>query len=410
MFQVDRRNFLSISTSLALAPALSFGADKKQKEKSVIFVYLSGGISHADFTHPIMNVQKELQPVHGMIGTKAGFNLAGDFTGLAERSKHITLVKSLHHRDANHSTAAAWILTSKAHTGVAEGGALKEPSYGSMVSQFTGTMTPIGIPTYIKVNKIDYGARRDGSAWLGTNYVGFDADEEGINNLKFGISKERAENRMSIVRMIDRKDSQMDKAWTNLREQAYNIAMGRAYDAFDLTKESAEVQNMYKVKTSGFGKSLLMARRLVENGSRFVSLNNGGWDMHNNISDGFKNKGPELDWGLSTLIDDLKSRDMLESTLIVVTTEFGRTPKININSGRDHWNRLIPLLFIGGTANGTQYGDSAGDNSEPTHNPVTPDDLWWTIGNFLDIPKFYTVVSDDKRPHHLFKDDAKDVL
>lgn len=410
--RIDRRNFLSSSAILGSTLIGSeLVANEKAREKSVLFIYLHGGISHSEFTHAVDNMDDRINSVTGIIKTSAGFNLGGTFENLARYSKKMNIVKSFAHKDANHSTAAAWILTSKTHTGVAEGGALKEPSYGSLVSRYFGTRTEIGIPTYTKVNKIDYGVRRDGPAWLGINYTGFDADEEGINNLKLGISKNRVDDRMKIVEIIDRKDSAMDKAWTDLRREAYNVAVGRASEVFDLSKEPIETQTKFNVSKSGFGKSLLMARRLIQNGSRFVSVVNGGWDMHNDILEGFKRQGPELDYGIATIVDELDKLGLLDSTLVVITTEFGRTFKINGTSGRDHQNSLIPLAFIGGGyETGRVIGNSERDNSGPKDKIYTPADLNCTIMDFLEIPRHTYFVDEMKRPHHLYEDNSVNIL
>lgn len=408
--RVDRRNFLSIGATTLLGSQV-LASQEKAKEKAVLLIYLHGGISHSETFHAVDNMDDKINSVTGVIRTEAGFNLGGTFENLAKHSKKMNIVKSFSHKDANHSTAAAWVLTSKSHTGVAEGGALKEPSYGSLVSRYFGTRTSIGIPTYTKVNKIDFGVRRDGPAWLGVNYTGFDADEEGINNLKLGIPKNRVDDRMKIVEMIDRKDSAMDRGWTDLRREAYNVAVGRASEVFDLSKESMETQTKFKVATSGFGKSLLMAKRLIENGSRFVSVVNGGWDMHNDILAGFKRQGPELDYGIATIVEELEKSGLLDTTLVVITTEFGRTYKVNGTNGRDHWNSVVPLAFIGGGFDGgREIGSVERDNSAPRDKIYTPADLNHTLMSFLEIPEHTFFVDDMKRPHHLYEDGSKNIL
>ena len=411
MFKIDRRNFLAAS-SLALYPNILNGEMQKEKgQKSVLLIYLHGGISHSEFTHAVDNMDSKINSATGVIRTEAGYNLGGTFTNLAKHSKKMNVIKSFSHKDANHGSAAAWILTSKPQLTLTEGSQMKEPSYGSLVSRYFGTRTDIGIPTYTKVNKISFDARRDGPGWLGTGYTGFDADEEGINNLKLGIPKERVDNRMKIVEMIDRKESEMDKAWTGLRREAYNVAVGRASEVFDLTKEPADMQTKFNVAKSGFGKSLLMAKRLLQNGSRFVSVVHGGWDMHNDIQKGFETIGPELDYGIGTIVSELERLGLLDTTLVVITTEFGRTYKINGTAGRDHQNSLIPLVFIGGSFDGGRtIGTSERDNSGPKDKIFTPADLNCTIMDFLEIPKHTYFIDEMKRPHHLYEDNSVNIL
>lgn len=405
-----RRSFLSLLGSSAILPYIA-RADESNQEKACIFVYLHGGISHIDFTHPGINVPQEYRSVKGVVDTNHGFSLAGSFTSLARKSQHLRVVRSFSHRDANHSTAAGWVNTGHSMAGTAEGGALKEPAYGAIISKMLGSSNSIGIPTYVKTGKIDFGARRDGSAWLGSNNIGFDVDDDGIRNLKLGVDKSRGDRRMELVELFDRKDDPLHRAWTGLRKQAYNIAMGKASEAFDLTKEPIQNQQKFKLGKSDFGKSLLMAVRTVERGSKFVTVVNGGWDMHNDIEAGFTNKGEELDWGLALLVDELIARGLFDSTLIVVTTEFGRTPKVNINSGRDHWNSLVPLMFIGGGhQGGVCVGEADGKNEGPKGKIYTPNDLCCSILSHFDINPRTKVIDNLNRPRYFVEENYTDLL
>jgi hypothetical protein len=386
-------------------------AAESNKDKACIFVYLHGGISHIDFTHPGINVPQEYRSVKGVVDTSHGFSLAGSFISLAKKSEHLRVVRSFSHRDANHSTAAGWVNTGHTMAGTAEGGALKEPAYGAIISKMLGSSNSIGIPTYVKTGKIDFGARRDGSAWLGSSNIGFDVDDDGIRNLKLGVDKARGDRRMELVESFDRSDDPLHRAWTGLRKQAYNIAMGKASEAFDLTKEPIENQQKFKLGKSDFGKSLLMAVRTVERGSKFVTVVNGGWDMHNDIEMGFTNKGEELDWGLSLLVDELIARGLFDSTLIVVTTEFGRTPRINSNAGRDHWNSLVPLMFIGGGhQGGLCIGEADSKNEAPKGKVYTPNDLCCSILSHFEINPRTKVIDNLNRPRYFVEENYTDLL
>lgn len=407
---MNRRNFLGLSSASLLFPYMSYAQESNQ-DKACIFVYLHGGISHIDTFNPGVNVPSEFRSVKGVVNTKSGFQLAGSFTGLASRSEDLRIVRSFAHKDANHSTAAGWINTGHSMLGSSEGGPQKEPAYGSIISKFVGENTSVGVPTYIKTSPIDFGARRDGSAWLGSKYVGFDVNDEGIRNLKLGVTKERGDDRMRIVEYLDRSDDQLFKNWTELRRQAYNVAMGKASEAFDLSKESIEQQQKFKLDKSGFGKSLLMAVRTIKHGAKFVTVVNGGWDMHSDIEQGFTTKGEELDWGLSLLIDELKAQDLFDKTLIVVTTEFGRTPKINQNAGRDHWNSLIPLMFIGGGYNnGVVVGQSSERNETPATNTYSPNDLCASILSHFDINPREKVIDNLQRPRYFVDGEYTNLL
>lgn len=404
-----RRSFLSLLGSSALLPYMANAANSNQ-EKACIFVYLHGGIAMPETFNPIPEANDKFRSTTGYQKGK-NFLLGGSFSKLAQVTDKFSLVHSLSHRDGNHQSASAWILSGKPTLGLGESTKSKEPAVGSLICQHVGPRNIIGIPSLVKVNKIEFGGvRRDDSAWLGAKCVGFDADREGIDNLKFGIPKSRVDQRMALVEMIDRKENYLEREWASLRREAYNIAVGQAADSFDITRESRENQIKFGIDKSEFGRSALMAVRLIRSGSRFVQISNGGWDNHMDIKQAFDSKGPELDLVLFSLITQLELEGLLEKTLIVITTEFGRT-KINSNNGRDHNNRCIPLVFAGGGYDhGRIIGRSENDSLSVKDNPFDPEDLLWTVCNHFDIPKYKTVIDNESRPRHLFKDDAKNIL
>jgi uncharacterized protein (DUF1501 family) len=164
---------------------------------------------------------------------------------------------------------------------------------------------------------------------------------------------------------------------------------------------------MYEISSSGFGRSLLTARRLIENGCKFITLTNNGWDMHTDIEDGFKNRAVELDKMLSIFLQDMQERGLLKNTLVVVCSEFGRTPKINVSSGRDHWNSVNSLILAG-----SNYGDSViGKTDEKattvSDKPFVPMDLSYTILNHFGYSKDDVLIDNQKRPRFPVEKEAK---
>jgi hypothetical protein len=410
-----RRDFLKLIpgfASLSFYDGSIFGMEEKNKnDKACIYIYLSGGISHIDTFTPSINTPSEYRSVKGIVDTGLGFSLAGSFTNLSKHGKDLRVVRSFAHRDANHSTAAGWVNTGFNMLGSAEGGPQKEPAYGSIISKFLGENNAVGVPTYIKTSKIDFGARRDGSAWLGSRHIGFDVDDAGIANLKLNVPRDRSEQRMAMVSVLDRLDDPMARAWTELRYQAYNVAMGKASEAFDLSKESIEQQQKFRLGKSDFGKSLMMAIRTVKHGAKFVTVVNGGWDMHSDIEAGFNSRGEELDWGLSLLLEELKREGLLDKTLVVITTEFGRTPKINQTAGRDHWNSLVPLVFAGGGYNnGIVIGEASKNNETPATKPYSPNDLCCSILCHFGIDPKTKVIDNLQRPRYFVEDSSENLL
>lgn len=400
--KISRRNF---ALTIPFIPLLAYanGPELLKTEKSVVWIWLGGGIANQEFSNPV-DGPNEYASVNGYIETKSGFRLGSNFQNIANFSDKMTLVRNLKHRDANHNTATHWMNTSIANPAGGEDGPQKEPSFGSITSHYVGINNNIGIPNYIKLNRIRY----DGPAWLGSEYMGFLSDDNSIKNMSLGLDKDRIDKRMDIVKFADDKYFDKSKKWSFLRDTAYELSVGNASRAFKLELEDIDTQNKYEIGKSGFGKNLLMTRRLLQNVARWINITHDGWDMHNNIAQGFNNRAPELDKLLSVFIQDLIEHDMLDTTLIVVTSEFSRT-KVNKDNGRDHNPNNIPLIMIGGPSSGRVVGKTSKDGLD-SENPYGPEDLWWTVGNFLSIPKSYTIVSDDRRPHHIFQESAKDIL
>jgi uncharacterized protein (DUF1501 family) len=189
---------------------------------------------------------------------------------------------------------------------------------------------------------------------------------------------------------LDAVDSFYDRAYSLISSE-------KARDAFDINKESDTMRDKYGRNTAG--ARMLLARRLVEAGTRFITMTYGGWDMHNNIESGIRRQVPALDQGLAALIEDLDERGLLDSTLVCLASEFGRTPKINANSGRDHWPKVFSTLMAGGgIKGGVVYGKSDATASEPEENAVSIEDWASTIYNRIGIVPDKELMAPGDRP------------
>ncbi|MEM9666087.1 MAG: DUF1501 domain-containing protein, partial [Bacteroidota bacterium] len=188
-------------------------------------------------------------------------------------------------------------------------------------------------------------------------------------------------------------------------DQANQLLKSSELDAFDISGEP----NREAYGTGRLGQGCLLARKLVENGVRVVEIVSGGWDMHVDVAQGIRNRVPEVDQAISTLIKDLDDRGLLNSTLIAVGTEFGRTPDINMNGGRDHYPRAYSTMLAGGgIKGGTAYGETDGSGKSVRSNPVSPSEFLATIGYGLGLDLEHTVYSPTGRPF-VFADHAKPV-
>jgi hypothetical protein len=222
-------------------------------------------------------------------------------------------------------------------------------------------------------------------------------------NMPSGIDDARFSRRKSILAAVDdhfRKVEKSDSldAMDSFYQRAYGmISSKEAREAFDLKAEPDAIKDKYGKNAAGM--RMLMARRLVEGGVRFVSMTFGGWDHHANIAGAIRGQLPPFDKALAALINDLSERKMLDETLVMVTTEFGRTPKINKDNGRDHWPKVFSIMLAGGgIKKGLIYGSSDATGAEPENDPLTVEDLSATVYTLMGIDPDKRLIAPGNRP------------
>jgi hypothetical protein len=318
---------------------------------------------------------------------------------MAKISDKFTTVRGFHQNSASHGIA-----TVNVNTGIT--GRLDqpmEPSYGSIVAHQFGTNAYNGVPNYVKVGNF----RGTEPVWMGKKYDGFVPTSEGIGNLSSRVPQERLDERLSLI--IER-DVPGAESWKDLRDQATGILRGSAAEAFKIELEPKEVQEAYGVGKSSIGRDFLKARRLVESKSRFVTINIGGWDNHSGLSANFARRGVELDKYLAVLISDLADRGM-SNTLVVVTSEFARTPKINGNASRDHWAQTGTLILAGGNSeHGRVIGSTNTNGQYVVSGEYLPRDLLRTITDHMGIDHNLTVMDPENRPRHIVNHESRNIL
>lgn len=397
-----RRDFLKMAGLVMAAPNISFGFDDQKHDESVILIFLGGGISHIEFANPIPDAPTEFRSVRGATKTKSGFLLGGDFTGLAELSDQLTVVRTINTKNADHQSATVGMMTGHLHVNMQP---QKEPSFGSVLGHQFGTNAVKGMPTYVKIDKIE----GDDASWLGAKYNGYDLDQAGVANLFPRIPMERFNTRIGFMQAIDKKSQDpLSKSWGEVKEQAVNIITGDVSKAFELDKEPAEYKLAYDITKNNFGKNCLLARRLVDSGAKFVTLTHGNWDMHNDINAGFAARAPELDKYVSTLIQDLKARG--RNTLVVLFGEFSRTPRINVSSGRDHFSLNNTAIFAGGNYNhGKVIGTTDKTASSTVDKEIYLKDIYKTVLGHFNI-NHLTIKDNQQRPRHVVDETATNLL
>ena len=410
----SRRGFLTVGTfgfglSLADFFRAKARADQKSyaaieaKADSVIHIYLPGGIAHQETFDPKPYAPVEYRGELGTIQTALpGEVFSETLPQTAQLADKLTIIRSMTHGEAAHERG-----THNMFTGYRPSPALQFPSMGSVVSHEFGPRN--NLPPYVCVpNQPNTYA---GTGYLSSSFspfsLGADPASEGFRvqdlNLPGGIDEPRFAKRRGVLEAVNahfRAKEQSDglDAMDTFYERAYSlISSEKAREAFNIDAEPAELRDEYGRHEAG--QRMLMARRLVEAGVRFVVLQYGGWDMHNDITNGMRNQTPGFDQGYATLIRDLDRRGLLDRTLVMVSSEFGRTPKINATRGRDHWPKVFSVALAGGgTKRGAIVGASNSTASEPERDPIGPEDLATTVYHQLGIVADKELMAPGGRP------------
>ena len=384
-------------TEIDLAPA------KEGKAKSVINIFLPGGIASQESFDPKPYAPIEYRGPLGTVKTKIpGEVFSEHLKQLADVADKITVIRSLTHGEAAHERG-----THNMFTGYRPSPAIQYPSFGSVVSEEFGPRK--NMPPYVCIPSLPNPYA--GSGYLSSAYGPFSIGSDPANGnftvrdlaLANGIDDSRFERRKTLLAAVDDHFRKLEKtdalaAMDTFYQRAYSlISSQEAREAFNLKAESEAIKEEYG-KTQP-GMRLLLARRLVEGGVRFISTTYGGWDHHENIQRGVSSQMPPFDKALAALIRDLDRRKLLDSTLIMVTTEFGRSPKINQTSGRDHWPKVFSVMLAGGgIKRGSIYGTTDATATEPDHDPLQVEDFAATLYHQLGINPNKRLMSAGNRP------------
>ncbi len=372
------------------------------KAKSLIHVFLPGGMAHQESFDPKPFAPLEYRGEMKPIKTKTGETFCESLPKLAACADKFAVIRSMTHGEAAHERG-----THNMFTGYKPSPALSYPSIGSVISHEFGPRN--NLPPYVCIpNQPNEFA---GNGYLSSSYAPFSlgADPASTNfqvrdlKLPGGVDDDRFTRRRYALEVVNGRFAQQQKAdavqaMDTFYERAYSmIASPEARDAFDINKEDDKLRDAYGRNTAG--QRLLMARRLAGAGVRLITLTYGGWDMHNNITKGIQGQMPSLDQALAALIGDLEQRGLLEETMVMVSSEFGRTPKINGTAGRDHWPKVFSVMLAGGGIKpGIVYGTSNATASEPESDPVNPADLMTTVYHQMGIVADKELMSPGDRP------------
>ena len=414
-FFFNRRDFLRVGsigagmTAIGLSDA-AFSAQSNTppsyKDKTVVWLWLGGGPTQFETFHaPNDSVPSEWQPVNGAIhDSKTNITLGADWTELSKHTSKLNVVNSFSHKDSSHRQGTHFMMTGHYNPERSTTSMPMHPSFGSIIAACYGPNDPHnGVPTYVKQGKIE----GDEGSWLGGAYKPFDPSNK--DNLTPRIDLTRFSNRKDLLGSLDatRVSGKSAQSVEFYKGQAYDVILGSAKDAFNLDKEDEKTKELYG--EDSIGQQLLLARRLAENGTRFITLHYGGWDMHSNISKAIKGKVPPIDKAISGFLQDVWDRGLNEKIILIVTGEFGRT-KFNANSGRDHWPSITPMLMAGGEYQSGSTIGTADRSYSPLENPVGPIDLQATLFDHFGIPANIQKVDNGGRPRYLLEGEGKVIL
>ena len=408
-----RRDFIRIGSlglgALALpdllrARAAAAAAGKEVKDTSVIWLWLSGGPTHVETFDPKMTAPSEYRSVTGEAATPVpGLTIGGTLPKIASVGDKMAFVRSFAHSNSGHGGGTHYVMTGYDNRSIDNGGLPSRPSLGSILSRVRGPNNlATGMPTYVRLN----GIGSDGPAFLGAAYSPFDPNGQARNNMSLVVKKDRLDDRRGLLRILDNANRSADRSRSMegldaFEQQAFNLVLSRSQQAFDLKYENRRVADRYG---PGLGQQLLMARRLCEAGCGYVTVNYGGWDMHSQIQNAMKSRSPQLDQAVSALVEDISQRGQEKNILLVISGEFGRTPKVNRNAGRDHWAPLSTLALAGGGLKmGQAVGESAAKVDVPKTTPIKPQDLMATIFEVLGIDRRAQFVNQSGRPTYMIE-------
>lgn len=393
----NRRDFLKVGAlgatgftlpALLQARAKAADAGSPSKNTSVVWLWLGGGPTHVETFDPKMSAPAEYRSVTGSVKTNLpGVELGGNFTQMAKIADKMAFVRSFAHRNSGHGGGTHWVMTGYDFAAADNGAAANKPGIGSIVARYRGPNNPsTGLPTYVRMN----GILGDGPAWLGAPYAPFDVQGRARSNMALSVTADRLDDRKGLLKNFDTVDRQLDASglmagMDSFEQQAFDLILSRSKEVFDVKREDPRVRDKYG---PGLGEQMMMARRLCEAGVGFVTIHYGGWDMHGGIKDAMNRLGPKVDRAVSAFVEDCHDRGLDQDVLLVVTGEFGRTPRINGGAGRDHWAPLSTLALAGGGLRmGQVVGESTAKAEVPKTTPVTPQDLMATVFHVLGLPQ-----------------------
>lgn len=399
---MSRRHFMNhlAGSSAAAAASFSLGsaiqanaAEMKKNRKSAVLLWMSGGPPTIDIwdLKPGAPTGGPFQP----ISTTGDMQICEHLPMMAKQMKNMSVVRSMSTREADHARGRYYM-----HTGFVPNPNIEHPSYGSVIAHELIDQRPeLEIPPFVSI-----GGAGAGPGFLGMAWSPFAVSSNGrVRNLSMKLDDQRLMQRMAALQMIEsgfakKTNDTPAQEHAKVLDKTLALMTSDQMKAFKVDEEPTDVKERYG--TDNFGQGCLLARRLVEAGVPFVEVDLGGWDLHNNVHATLKDtKLPQVDRAMSALVEDLEQRGLLEDTVVMWMGEFGRTPRINQNAGRDHFARAWSCVVGGGSLNGgIAVGDTGRDGTAVETEPYSSEDLMTTVCKGLGISTETTFTSKNGRP------------
>lgn len=364
--------------------------------RNVIYLYMTGGQSHLDTWDPKPGNTEVMGPTKAIKTSADGVQIGEYLPRMAKQMHHACVLNAVATNTAAHEQANYFM-----HTSFGLRSTITHPGMGAWLSFYQGSGNP-ALPPYVYIGN---DSRHPGAGFFAKKHgpLMVNNPEAGLQNVRpqKGVTDDRFAFRREVAQSLDAEFQQQwatrsVKAYADMYDDAVRLMRSEDLRAFDLTQEPDALRTAYGKES--FGQGCLLARRLVEHGVRFVEVSLGSWDTHTANFISTPRLCDTLDTALNTLIDDLHSRGLLETTMIVVTSEFGRTPKINQNQGRDHYPVFSAVMMGGGIRGGVKYGSTDKNGAAVVDGKVGPPDINATIGYALGLPLDQVVYSPSRRP------------
>lgn len=393
------KTFLGVSALPGSALAAGAGASKIQQlptAKRVIYLYLSGGMSHLDTLDPKSN-KDVMGPTRAIKTRTDGIQLGEYLPKLARQSEKFALIRSMTSTQGAHKQGNYFM-----HTSYELRSSIRHPALGAWLLKFQDRHNP-ALPGNVMIGN---DSQHPGAGFFESRLqpLMINNPETGLQNSKplTRFTEEQFDEQIDLAAKLDKAfvekyDQKNVRAYADMYGDALQLMQSKDLVAFDITKEPEGLRERYGL--NNFGQGVLLARRLAENGVRFIEVTSGGWDTHNANFVNLPEKADELDTALSALLVDLERRGMLADTLVVLATEFGRTPEINANEGRDHHPQAFSCMLAGGGIRGGQvFGKTNELGSAVIEDKIRVPDFNATIAYALGLPLDHVLYSPTMRP------------